>query len=314
MKSRIKPGEYNIKARVMALTAFDPNIEKRIDQIIGGIRNLPTPPIVFEQIQKVINDPEASSAKIAKILGEDAAMSVKVLKLTNSAFYGLSREVESVKHAVTIIGLEAVRNLVLSASVLNMFKSDSANREFHEEFWRHSLATAVAARLIAQKYKNGTVFNPDPAFTSGLVHDIGRIVICCFLPADHAKIMDELRCMPELLVHEAEEKVLGFNHAHLGSHLITSWKLPDRMADAIAFHHIPNEENESHNYAHLVCLANHLAHICFPPDATEASHFMLPTGVMEFFDLDEIGLEALKGELLEEYMKAETFMKMAGIG
>ena len=76
----------------MALTAFDPNIEKRIEQIIGGIRNLPTPPIVFEQIQKVINDPDASSAKVAKILSEDAAMSVKVLKLTNSAFYGLSRE------------------------------------------------------------------------------------------------------------------------------------------------------------------------------------------------------------------------------
>jgi HD-like signal output (HDOD) protein len=298
----------------MALTAFDPDIEKRINQIIGGIRNLPTPPIVFEQIQKVINDPNASSAKVAKILGEDAAMSVKVLKLTNSAFYGLSREVESVKHAVTIIGLEAVRNLVLSASVLNMFKSDNANKEFHEEFWRHSLATAVAARVIAQKFKNGTVFNPDPAFTSGLVHDIGRIVICCFLPADHARIMDELRSKQELLVYEAEEKILGFNHAHLGSHLIKSWKLPDRMAEAIAFHHNPQDENSSQNYAHLVCLADHLAHVAFPTTIIENSHHMLPAGVSEILGLDETGLEGLKGNLMEEYMKAETFMKMAGVG
>lgn len=297
----------------MALTAFDPSIEKRINQIIGGIRNLPTPPIVFEQIQKVINDPNASSAKVAKILGEDAAMSVKVLKLTNSAFYGLSREVESVKHAVTIIGLEAVRNLVLSASVLNMFKSDNTNKEFHEEFWRHSLATAMAARLIAQRFKNGTVFNPDPAFTSGLVHDIGRIVICCFLPAEHAKIMDELRNKPELLVHEAEQKILGFNHAHLGSYLIVSWKLPDRMAEAIAFHHNPTEENDSQNFAFLICLADHLAHAAFPPTVLENSHYMLPTGVMEIFNLDQGGLDSFKANLLEEYMKAETFMKMAGL-
>lgn len=297
----------------MALTAFDPDIQKRINQIIGGIRNLPTPPIVFEQIQKVINDPNASSAKVAKILGEDAAMAVKVLKLTNSAFYGLSREVESVKHAVTIIGLEAVRNLVLSASVLNMFKSDNANKEFHEEFWRHSLATAMAARLVAQKYKNGTFFNPDPAFTSGLVHDIGKIVICCFLPKEHAKIMDELRSKPDLLVYEAEQNVLGFNHAHLGSHLIISWKLPDRMAEAIAFHHNPHEENDSHNYAHLISLADHLAHVAFPPTMIEGSHHMLPSGVLEFFSLDQSGLDGFKSTLLEEYMKAETFMKMAGI-
>ncbi|HHI03481.1 MAG TPA: HDOD domain-containing protein, partial [candidate division Zixibacteria bacterium] len=100
--------------------------ENRVKQLIGNIRNLPTPPIVFEQIQKVINKPETSVGDIASILSEDPAMSVKVLKLTNSAFYGLQREIDSVKHAVMIIGLEAVKNLVLSASVLNMFKADQS--------------------------------------------------------------------------------------------------------------------------------------------------------------------------------------------
>ena len=99
-------------------------VDNRVKQVVSNIRNLPTPPIVFQQIQKVLDDPNVSATQIAKILSEDPAMSVKVLKLTNSAFYGLSREVESVKQAVVIVGLEAVRNLVLSASVFDMFKGE----------------------------------------------------------------------------------------------------------------------------------------------------------------------------------------------
>ena len=117
-------------------------IENRVKQVVSNIRNLPTPPIVFHQIQKVLNDPKVSAAQVAAILAEDPAMSVKVLKMTNSAFYGLSREIESVKQAVVIIGMEAIRNLVLSASVLDMFKGKNTDQEFQEKFWRHSLAAS----------------------------------------------------------------------------------------------------------------------------------------------------------------------------
>lgn len=148
--------------------------EHRVKQVVAGIRNLPTPPIVFQQIQKVINNPSASAAQVAAILSEDPAMSVKVLKLTNSAFYGLPREIDSVKQAVVIVGMEAVRNLVLSASVLDMFKGKAIDQEYQEKFWRHSLATAFCCRSLAEALKTRGHVDPDSAFSAGLLHDIGR--------------------------------------------------------------------------------------------------------------------------------------------
>ena len=104
-------------------------LEERISQVIGGINNLPTPPVVFTQIQKVVNNPNTSAYDIASILQEDPAISAKVLKLTYSAFYGIPRAVESVKQSVVIIGLEAVKNLVLSASVFDAFSKEQINPE-----------------------------------------------------------------------------------------------------------------------------------------------------------------------------------------
>ncbi|UCC43460.1 MAG: HDOD domain-containing protein, partial [Candidatus Zixiibacteriota bacterium] len=165
-------------------------VDSKIRQIISNIRNLPTPPIVFHQIQKVINDPAVSAVQIASILSEDPAMSVKVLKLTNSAFYGLAREVESVKQAVVIVGMEAIKNLVLSASVLDMFKGDDFDREFQERFWRHSLAVGFCGRILAKKVRSRGIVDADAAFSAGLLHDVGKIVLCCFLKDEYKKFAE----------------------------------------------------------------------------------------------------------------------------
>ncbi len=286
----------------------------KINQVISSIRNLPTPPIVFEQIQKVISNPETSVADVASILSEDPAMSVKVLKLTNSAFYGLQREIDSVKHAVMIIGLEAVKNLVLSASVLNMFKSNVDNREYHEVFWRHSLATAFASRVIARQFQDGKLFNPDPAFSSGLIHDIGKMIICCFLSEQHSKVVGYMEQSSEISELEAENEVLGFNHAQLGRELMIQWKLPERMADAIGYHHTPEQHNSSEEFAYLINLADYISHMGTVEGNVDKDRFSISEKTLAFFDYDEDQLDALNQQLTEEYTKAETFMKIAGLG
>jgi HD-like signal output (HDOD) protein len=290
------------------------SLEERLKQVISNIRNLPTPPIVFEQIQKVLNDPETSVSDVSKILSEDPAMSVKVLKLTNSAFYGLSREVESVQHAVMIIGLEAVKNLVLSASVLSMFKADKLNKEYHENFWRHSLASALAARLIANEHRDGRVFNPDPAFSSGLIHDIGKMIICCFMPVEHKQVQAYLDEHPSATELEAEVAEIGFNHAQLGRQLAITWKLPEKLADTIGFHHSPDMENNSDNFAHLINLADYAGHIGAPVSDESCKRAKLHPATRKFFDIDDRYVDGLRGKLAEEYMKAETFMSIAGMG
>jgi HD-like signal output (HDOD) protein len=262
----------------------------------------------------VINEPDTSVGDVASILSEDPAMSVNILKLTNSAFYGLQREVDSVKHAVMIIGLEAVKNLVLSASVLNMFRADQSNKEFHEIFWRHSLSTALASRTIARRFQSGKVFNPDPAFSSGLLHDIGKIIVCCFMPGEHKAIQQSMKTNPSLNNIDAEQTLLGFTHAQIGRELAIHWKLPVRLADAIGFHHNPLEPNDSEDIAFLISLADYVAHVNTLSNDDGKQGIKPPSGVMEYFGIDDKDIEGLKANLMEEYMKAETFMRIAGIG
>lgn len=288
-------------------------IDNKVKQIISNIRNLPTPPIVFHQIQKVISDPNASAGQVASVLAEDPAMSVKVLKLTNSAFYGLARDIESVKHAVMIIGMEAIKNLVLSASVLDMFKSDDIDQEFQEAFWRHSLATAFCGRLLARRINSRGMVDPDTAFSSGLLHDVGKLIISCFLPEENAKFQAARESDKESDDYIVEERALGFNHAQVGGYLATTWKLPKRLADSITFHHQPQLSEDELPVAYLVHLGDYIAKKTFydPLRGDIVGH--LQEGVADYLQINDDDIMTFVALLREEYVKAETFMQMAGI-
>lgn len=288
-------------------------LDNKVKMIVSNIRNLPTPPIVFNQIQKVINDPNVSANNIAAILAEDPAMSVKVLKLTNSAFYGLTREIEVVREAVVIVGMEAVKNLVLSASVLDMFKSDDVDQDFQERFWRHSLATAVCSRLLARRLRDHGIVDADAAFSAGLLHDVGKMVICCFLPDEYKKFAEfrkENEMMEDL---DAENEALGYNHAGIGGFLTEQWKLPSKLRDAIINHHSPSESAEEGRMAYFVCVADYIAKLTFRDEVVDPRVPKIDPAVLAHIGLEEGDMGVYSEHLREEYLKAETFMKMAGV-
>lgn len=289
-------------------------IDNKVKQVVSSVRNLPTPPIVFHQIQKVINDPHVSAAQIASILSEDPAMSVKVLKLTNSAFYGLSREIDSVKQAVVIVGLEAIRNLVLSASVLDMFKQESLDQEFQEKFWRHSLAVGVCGRILAKKLRKRGIVDPDAAFSAGLLHDVGKMILCCFLPGEFKKYQDERDNDTTAETFEIEERVLGYNHAQIGAILATQWKLPARLTEAITYHHHPQLSESDDPIPYIIHIANYVSKRTFYDERFD-KHLIgcLQDGVQDYMSITEDDLQIFSTLLREEYLKAETFMKMAGL-
>lgn len=287
-------------------------VENKVKLVVSNIRNLPTPPIVFHQIQKVIGDPKASAGQIAAVLAEDPAISVKVLKLTNSAFYGLSREVDSVKQAVVIVGMEAIKSLVLSAAVLDMFKGQNVDPGYHEDFWRHSLATAVCSRILARRISRGLV-EPDSAFSAGLLHDIGKMIVCCFLPEEHSLFMQQRQSDQSALDYEIEEGVLGYNHAQIGGFLAAQWKLPAKLSDAIAFHHHPQLNDREEPLVYIVHIGNFLTKKTFYDEEEAYLVGSLNPRVKEYMRVIEDDLDAVCSVLREEYLKAETFMQIAGV-
>jgi len=296
----------------------DTKVRGDISFFVSGITNLPTPPIVFTQIQKVLNNPNTSAFDVAAILQEDAAMSAKVLRMTNSAYYGLSREIESVRQAVVIIGLEAVKNLVLSASVFDMFSRQKIDQEFEDYFWRHSLATAFAARLLARRLNTKTSSDPEAGFSAGLLHDMGKIVVAVYLPDLYQKVKSAKTQKPQSPDHAIESEVLGYSHAQIGAVLGEHWRLPAKLVEAISFHHDPQAIPQNGNgLPCLVHLANYLATLTFDFNPEEKGAYIEPmrAEALAAVGMTESDIAALVQPLREEYLKAETFISMAkGLG
>lgn len=291
----------------------DKQTQSRVEQIVSNIKNLPTPPIVFSQIQKVINKESSSAADVARILAEDPSMSAKVLKMTNSAFYGLSREVDSVKQAVMIIGFDAVKNLVLSASVMGMFSGNKLDPEFQESFWRHSLATALAGRLSAKTIRSRGQMDPDTAFSAGLLHDIGKLVIACFMQDEFLAIRDLMEEDQSMSESAAELEVLGFSHEQIGAALAQFWNLSDGLVDAIAFHQTPQESGLDYSMAYLIYVANYVAKKSFASTYVGKPVVEISPKALAYLDITGETIDELSDSLIAEYTRAETFMSMAGI-
>ena len=234
--------------------------QKKLKIIVDKIHNLPTPPIVFTQITRVINNPDTSAYEIGGIIAEDPALTAKVLKLTNSSFYGIPRTITNVKQAIVILGLDAIKSLVISASVFDAFSKNKAlDTGYLEDFWRHSLSVAFMAKILSRVRKSPSLQEAEMNFSAGLLHDIGKLIIISHLPDEYLKIksaFEENRATPEI---EIESRILQFTHADLGNFMAAKWNLPEEICDIILNHH--NEEAVSNDpkYA-LIHLADHLVH------------------------------------------------------
>ena len=286
--------------------------ENKLRRRLSTINNLPSPPLVFTQISKVINDPRTSVKDVAAIMSEDAAMSAKVLRLSNSAFYGPKSEINSIKQAILVLGLEAVKSLVLSSSVFDMFRSQKLDVEFQEAFWRHSLATALAGRMLIRHHRAFAGQDPEIAFSAGLLHDIGKLIICCFMPDEHKQLRTYL-VNNKVADYQAEETVVGYTHTLIGRMLAQNWKLPEAIQQAIEFHHFPPVPTDDEPvYASVVHVADYIARLTFEKRLQNIDGWMhVQPAVEQFLALTPEMTDAFRGRLLEEYACSSTFMHMA---
>lgn len=201
--------------------------------VIGKLNHLPSPPATYLRLTEAMADPNVSSRTIGAIVEEDPAMSVKILQLVNSAYFGLSRSATSVAQAVTYLGMEILRALALSTHVFSSADGSCLSRSALDEIQRTSLATAsIAKRMV----KNRELAND--AFTAGVVHDVGRIVIALALPREFREI-SERTAASERSPHELEQEVLGVSHAEVGAYLLGVWGVPFSIVETTAFHHQP---------------------------------------------------------------------------
>ena len=211
----------------MSMSVESVDIRRRM----GTLRNVPTLPDVFGKIIPLMESPSAGAQDISNIISSDQALSAKILRVVNSAFYGFPGRISNISHALIILGFDVVKGLILSTAVFDMMKTGGLHG-----LWKHSLGCAAAARVIARKTNSP---NPDEISTSALLHDIGKVVIRIELP-DESALIDQLVAEKEISTYDAEQEILGFNHADVGGWLCHEWHLPARLAEPITHHHNPH--------------------------------------------------------------------------
>ncbi len=201
--------------------------KEKIRKIVERAGNLPTLPNTVKRIAQMVDSPETTGRQLGAEISRDQVISAKVLKLVNSGFYGFTQSISSIPHAVTMLGFNAVKSLVLSSSVI-----DSMDDAF-PGLWDHSLACARTCMFIAEQLG---MPDTEELSTIGLLHDLGKVVIYQTMEGQFRRV--RLRVEKKgMLVYQAEEEVLGVNHAELGGWLLEKWALPTSLTAPIADHH-----------------------------------------------------------------------------
>lgn len=209
------------------------------DFIKGSVRLSALPEIYFK-INDAINDPESSFGDVAEIISNDVSLSVRLLKIVNSSFYNFPSEIDTISHAISIVGTQQLRDLALATMVLTAFEGIPGDFVDMKSFWRHSVACGVSGWVIAIDCRED---NPERYYLTGILHDVGRLIILENHPEKAREIME--RCRSEKkLVFEVEREILGFDHGPVGAALLTSWKLPPTLTEVVKNHHNPLEGAE----------------------------------------------------------------------
>lgn len=227
-----------LKAAIARAHSFENSIKSSVlKELIAKMQTLPSVPSLFHEIAQKVRNEDCSLEDIGAIISRDAGMSAKLLKLVNSAFFGLCRPISSPVEAVTYLGIDTIKALILAANAFGSYENQPNHPLNVESVWSHSVQIGNWCRNIA-KHENSSRSETDECFISGLLHDVGKLALSVNAPAQYVQALDLARA-EDLPMHVAEEQVFGANHADVGGCLLSLWGLPPRVVDAIASHHDP---------------------------------------------------------------------------
>ncbi len=283
--------------------------KKRYQRIIQDLGQIPTMPTIAAKVMQIVNDPRSSAEDVAKFISRDVALTSKVLRLANSAFYGIPRTISSVNSAIVILGFNTIRSLVLSASVLKVFPAKPGVDSFdRKSFWKHSFMVGIAARMLAQSYRRKKMVDMETAFSAGLLHDIGKIVLEQFAHEDYVPVIKAAK-EKKLPIFMVEKALLGMSHADVSGILVDKWQMPNELRVPIINHHSPLDDKSGQDMACLVHYANHLCHERGSGCMADETYVPLLAECEAFLGLG-VSKEQLLEELEKHVVEAEPFFSL----
>jgi len=272
----------------------DTTILKRLSRI----KEIPTLPEIIQEVLAAVASDESSAEDLAGILSKDQSLCSKALRIANSAFFAQNRKIFEIEDAIVILGFDSIAQLILATVMVDAFRSIRLSPSFKlYDFWKHSIGVAVTSRVIAE----AVLRKPESstAYTAGLLHDTGKLVMLSYLVDRYAPVLAKLDSA-ELFVHEAERSLLGFTHCDISEWLCRRWNFPQELIDPIARHHhdLPPDSN-GNVVTRIVKLANILCNRMEIGYSGNTKRYSVSCEELVAIGLDEVKAGRIEQSLIE---------------
>jgi len=268
---------------------------EKIDRIMAKIKSFPPMPATATKLLAKLDDPEVPFSQIEDTIKYDPGLTANILKLTNSAYFGIPLKVSSVKQAVTLLGYKRLLQLLMTLCMSPLMKKPVPGYDMPQgELWRHSIAVSIAAENIVKALN---IPDADEIFTAALLHDIGKLILGNFVKKDLEFIRDMVS--KGFTFDVAEHLILGTNHAEVGANILKQWSFPEELVSAVSWHHNPEDCENYCMLSDIVHVSNNLGQMIGAGRGPEEWRSELSLPVTEKLGLKPVDLEEIAHQTLQ---------------
>ena len=273
----------------------------KIEDIISSVEDFPTLPTIYSKLLDLLADPHTTATHLAEFISNDPSAATKILKTVNSPIYGLQGKVDTMSEAISHIGFNDVKNLVMALSVIDLFsKLDSIEHFSIVDFWKHSIAVGVISKLLGQKLN---LRNLEPYYLAGILHDIGKIFFLREFSDEYTLVVNAAIYDQEAL-SEVENKRFGINHLNAGALVAEKWQLPDNIKQTIQNHNDGKVDGEFNEQVACIHLADKIANVLELGVPTLFVINRPNPDLWKFLNVEPGMLESLYPEIMDAYLQS----------
>lgn len=278
--------------------------QEKLKKVVDRIQSIPTLPDMLSKINRMMLNPRTSAKEVAQLISSDPSITSKVLRVVNSSFYGFPRRITTISHAIVILGFNAIKSIVLSSTIFDVFKKDGKSGFDRMEFWKHSIGCGAAARVLGQKAGSASL---EEIFIAGLLHDVGRIVLDQFDAEQFAEVVKLVRAR-DCRMMDAEEEVFGVSHADVGAWLFEKWSLSPGLVETTRCHHNPALAHDHAKSAAIVHFADILVRAVRFGSGGDLKIPALSDAAWKLLGLDPAQFDDILRDTGQEIQKAVVFL------
>lgn len=266
----------------------------KLEHILKRVQALPPLPTSALRVIALTKNPQTTVKELETVIGKDPSLTADILRQANSAYYGYARRISTLQEAIVMLGFQVTQGLAMASAVAPLLKNNLIGYEIEQEgLWKHSLLTAMTAKRLCQRQK---LPYGDVAFTAGLLHDIGKLVISIYVQEVGSFLVEKVQEV-KLSYVELEEKVIGYNHATVGGFLARTWFLPEDLVSAISYHHAPLEAPSYPELASVIHVANGIASLLGVGGGVDSFLNPIQQEALDQLSLKAADLETIMAEL-----------------